>query len=197
MLTTNVRSAVEAWSHTSPTVKKWTKHTVAKHISIGGMGPTPVGTAMHVADVMEQWVEEAGVDGFNLVSSFPFIDACTSSSNSLLPIVHLARSTVPSSAVSNPNSTDTHTFISYNSDLNISPFQPYVLFPQSFKDIIDLLLPELRARGLFWDDYAVPGGTYRENFYQSKGQTGPLKEHVASTYRWRAGVEEGDHRVPG
>ncbi|KAI2471842.1 Nitrilotriacetate monooxygenase component A/pristinamycin IIA synthase subunit A [Annulohypoxylon bovei var. microspora] len=71
----------------------------------------------------------------------------------------------------------------------------YALFPQSFKDISELLIPELRRRGLFWDDYAVPGGTYRENFYQKPGQTGPLDEHIASTYRWKAGVPPGEHII--
>lgn len=74
--------------------------------------------------------------------------------------------------------------------------QAYALFPQSFKDVIDLLLPELKSRGLFWDDYAVPGGTYRENFYGKPGQSGPLDEHVASTYRWKAGVDAKDHKIP-
>ncbi|OTB04324.1 hypothetical protein M426DRAFT_11701 [Hypoxylon sp. CI-4A] len=71
----------------------------------------------------------------------------------------------------------------------------YALFPQSFKDIIELLIPELRSRGLFWDDYAVPGGTYRENFYQKPGQTYPLDEHIASTYRWKAGVPSEEHVI--
>jgi hypothetical protein len=74
--------------------------------------------------------------------------------------------------------------------------QAYALFPQSFQEINDLLLPELRSRGLFWHDYAVPGGTYRENFYAKKGQRGPLDEHVASKYRWKAGVDAKDHAIP-
>lgn len=74
--------------------------------------------------------------------------------------------------------------------------QAYALFPQSFKDIIELLLPELRKRGLFWDDYAVPGGTYRENFYRRAGQSGPLDEHVAASYRWKAGVPEAEAEIP-
>lgn len=61
---------------------------------------------------------------------------------------------------------------------------------------MNLLLPELRKRGLFWSDYAVPDGTYRENFYQRKGQTGPLEEHTAAKYRWKAGVEKDDHAIP-
>ena len=51
--------------------------------------------------------------------------------------------------------------------------------------MIELLLPELRARGMFWDDYAVQGGTYRENLYKQKGQSGLLPDHPASNYRWR------------
>jgi hypothetical protein len=74
--------------------------------------------------------------------------------------------------------------------------QAYALFPQSFHDVIELLLPELRSRGMFWDEYAVPSGTYRENFYATKGQKGPLDEHIASTYRWKAGVDAEDHAIP-
>lgn len=46
---------------------KWTKLTVAQHITVGGLGATVVGTATHVADEFERWVEEADVDGFNIV----------------------------------------------------------------------------------------------------------------------------------
>ncbi len=59
---------MEAWSHSSPSVHKWTKHTVAAHLSLGGLGATPVGTPQQVADELERWVEEADVDGFNFVS---------------------------------------------------------------------------------------------------------------------------------
>lgn len=74
--------------------------------------------------------------------------------------------------------------------------QAYTLFPQSFKDIVELLLPELKKRGLFWDDYAVPAGTYRENFYRNPGQSGPPPEHVASTFRWKAGVSAEEAVIP-
>ncbi|AEO64655.1 uncharacterized protein THITE_2110940 [Thermothielavioides terrestris NRRL 8126] len=135
-----VRSTVEGYARFAPTNSKWTKHTVAEHVSIGGNGPVLVGTPAQVADGLEAWVREADVDGFNFA---------------------------------------------------------YVLFPQSFKDIIDLLLPELRRRGLFWDDYAVPGGTYRENFYGVAGQKYPPAEHVAAKYRWAAGVPASEHQIPG
>lgn len=72
----------------------------------------------------------------------------------------------------------------------------YALFPGSFQDIIELLLPELKARDLFWDGYAVEGGTYRENFYGKTGQKTPLDEHVASKYHWKAGVPAGEARIP-
>ncbi|KAK3689290.1 luciferase-like domain-containing protein [Podospora appendiculata] len=134
-----VRSTVEAYARFSPSNAKWTKHTVAEHVSIGGNGPIFVGTAAQVADGLETWVEETDVDGFNFA---------------------------------------------------------YALFPQSFQDIIELLLPELRKRGLFWDDYAAPGGTYRENFYGKPGQKYPLDEHVASTYQWKAGVPASEHVIP-
>ncbi|OQD82579.1 hypothetical protein PENANT_c021G11332 [Penicillium antarcticum] len=134
-----IRSAVEGWSKATPEVDKWTKATVGQHITVGGLGATPVGTAAQVADKMERWVEEADVDGFNLA---------------------------------------------------------YVVKPGSFKDIIDLLIPELRRRGLFWDDYAVPRGTYRENLYSEPGQSGPRADHPASKYRWNAGVDPSDAPIP-
>lgn len=133
------RSTVEGYARFSPATSKWTKHTIAEHVSIGGNGPIFVGTPAHVADGLETWVREADVDGFNFA---------------------------------------------------------YALFPDSFNDIIELLLPELRSRGLIWEDYAVPGGTYRENFYAKFDQKGPLEEHIAARYRWKAGVPAEEHIIP-
>ncbi|KAF2089099.1 xenobiotic compound monooxygenase, DszA family [Saccharata proteae CBS 121410] len=62
----------------------------------------------------------------------------------------------------------------------------YAIMPQSFKDVIELLIPELRRRGLFWDGYEFPGATLRENLSLKKGQTKPAADHPASTYLWRA-----------
>ncbi|KAH8703157.1 putative xenobiotic compound monooxygenase, DszA family [Talaromyces proteolyticus] len=134
-----IRSAVEGWSKASPGVAKWTKLTVAQHITVGGLGTTSVGTPEQVADELERWVREADVDGFNFA---------------------------------------------------------YALKPGSFVDIIELLLPELRKRGLFWNDYAVQGGTYRENFFGKQGQSGPRDDHPAAKYRWKAGVDAADHKIP-
>lgn len=63
-----VRSTVEGYARFSPGTSKWTKHTVAEHVSIGGNGPVLVGTPSQVADGLQIWVDEAGVDGFNIVS---------------------------------------------------------------------------------------------------------------------------------
>ncbi len=62
----------------------------------------------------------------------------------------------------------------------------YALMPHTFRDVVDLLLPVLRARGIFWDDYAVPGGTYRENLYARPGLARPPADHPAAAYHWKA-----------
>lgn len=150
-----IRSAVEGWSKSSPSVKKWTRHTVAKHITVGGLGATVVGTPEQVADEFERWIDEADVDGFNIVS-------------------------IPS--------------FKYMASTNIC--QAYAIKPGTFVDVIELLLPELRKRGLFHDEYAVEGGTYRENIYETAGQKRPRKDHAAYRYQWQAGVAKEDHKIP-
>ena len=66
-----VRSTVAAYAKFSPGTSKWTRDTIAEHISIGGNGPVIVGTAEQVADGLQRWVDEADVDGFNLFVSGP------------------------------------------------------------------------------------------------------------------------------
>ncbi|KAK5706642.1 hypothetical protein LTR97_001632 [Elasticomyces elasticus] len=39
----------------------------------------------------------------------------------------------------------------------------YVSNPGTFEDVVDLLVPELQKRGIMWQDYAKPEGTFREN----------------------------------
>ncbi|RJE20919.1 xenobiotic compound monooxygenase [Aspergillus sclerotialis] len=63
----------------------------------------------------------------------------------------------------------------------------YASIPDTFDDIIKYLIPELQSRGIFHTDYAVRGGTFRENMYGEKGQTRLPAAHPGSKYVWRAG----------
>lgn len=63
---------------------------------------------------------------------------------------------------------------------NLSP----IVQPQSWEDIVNLLVPELQGRGMYWDDYEVPGGTLRENV-QGRGNSRLRVDHVGSTYKFK------------
>ena len=63
---------------------------------------------------------------------------------------------------------------------NLSP----VVQPLSWVDIVDILVPELQRRGLYWDDYDVPSGTLRENA-QGKGTRHLRTDHIGSTYKFQ------------
>ena len=59
------RTALENITRADPQ-RNWTVRQVAEHVSIGGIGPVIVGSPATVADQLESWVDETGVDGFNL-----------------------------------------------------------------------------------------------------------------------------------
>jgi len=99
------RAALENFTKADPT-RAWTVREVAAHVAIGGMGPVFVGAAADVADAMEAFIAQTGVDGFNLA---------------------------------------------------------YAVLPESFTDIVDLLIPELQRRGLYKTAYAP--GTLREKLF--------------------------------
>jgi alkanesulfonate monooxygenase SsuD/methylene tetrahydromethanopterin reductase-like flavin-dependent oxidoreductase (luciferase family) len=46
--------------------KKWTVRDLAEFVAIGGRGPVIVGSPATVVDELERWMEESGVDGFNI-----------------------------------------------------------------------------------------------------------------------------------
>jgi alkanesulfonate monooxygenase SsuD/methylene tetrahydromethanopterin reductase-like flavin-dependent oxidoreductase (luciferase family) len=58
----------------------------------------------------------------------------------------------------------------------------YVTNPASFEDVVYLLRPELVKRGLMWEDYEAPGGTFRENLY-GPGQKTLRDDHYGSTFK--------------
>ena len=53
--------------------------------------------------------------------------------------------------------------------------------PGSYEDVVDLLIPELQRRGMYWLDYPKPGGTLRENM-SGKGSRLP-DNHPAAIHR--------------
>jgi FMN-dependent oxidoreductase (nitrilotriacetate monooxygenase family) len=112
-------SALEAFTTADPD-RKWTVREIARHAAIGGRGPVLIGSAEQVADEMNAWVEETGIDGFNLA---------------------------------------------------------YALTPGTFRDIADLVVPELQARGLFKHDYAK--GTFREKLF-GRGARLPVSHPAAA-----------------
>lgn len=61
-----ITSIMSAFTTTSDQVPKWTPRVVGEKGSIGGLGPVCVGTPEVVADEMERWIEEGGLDGFNV-----------------------------------------------------------------------------------------------------------------------------------
>jgi alkanesulfonate monooxygenase len=60
-----IRSALENFTVSDPG-RVWTVGELARHNSIGGRGPVFVGSPSQVADEMESWVDNTGIDGFNL-----------------------------------------------------------------------------------------------------------------------------------
>jgi hypothetical protein len=62
--------------------------------------------------------------------------------------------------------------------------------PGSFEDIVDLLIPELQKRGIYWTDYAAPSGTARENLHSKPGEALLPREHPGGKMRWDAAPTE-------
>ena len=55
----------------------------------------------------------------------------------------------------------------------------YAVTPGTFEDIVEFIIPELRKRGLYQEEYAQ--GTLRQKLF-GKGDRLP-KEHIGSQYR--------------
>jgi alkanesulfonate monooxygenase len=59
------RTAMDNITRADPD-RVWTVREVAQHVGIGGIGPVVVGTPEKVADDIEAWVDQTGVDGLNV-----------------------------------------------------------------------------------------------------------------------------------
>lgn len=62
------QSALAAFTKLDPS-RTWTVRELAQFIAIGGRGPVIVGSPNTVADELERWMREGGVDGFNISSA--------------------------------------------------------------------------------------------------------------------------------
>jgi dimethyl-sulfide monooxygenase len=60
----SLRTTLE--SLTAGSDRQWTVREVIRNRCIGGLGPVLVGGPKKVADELERWADEGGVDGFNL-----------------------------------------------------------------------------------------------------------------------------------
>jgi len=67
----------------------------------------------------------------------------------------------------------------------------YVTTPGTFEDVVDLLIPELRRRGLY-PEKIEDGLTAREKVY-GKGQARLRDDHAGNTYRYDVYQEEAPH----
>lgn len=68
----------------------------------------------------------------------------------------------------------------------------YVTTPGTFEEVVDLLIPELRKRGLYPNLEEVHGLTAREKIY-GKGQSGLRDDHPGSKYKYNVYVEESPY----
>jgi len=59
------RSALASFSAADPG-RRWTVREAARFIGLGGRGPVLVGDPAQVADQLEAWQDDTGIDGFNL-----------------------------------------------------------------------------------------------------------------------------------
>ncbi|SDT59903.1 LLM class flavin-dependent oxidoreductase [Actinoplanes derwentensis] len=121
--TDGIRGMVELFTTLDPS-RTWTPRAIGEFVGVGGGGPVIVGSPSTVADELERWADESGVDGFNIADPVP---------------------------------------------------------PVTFRDFVDLAVPELQRRGLVRTSYE--GTTLRENFY-GPGQTRVRDDHPAAAYRF-------------
>lgn len=106
----------------------WTKRKLLQQLELGGRYASIVGAPDRIADELESWVADTGIDGYNLTRT---------------------------------------------------------VTPESFEDIVNLVIPVLQERGSYKRDYAQ--GTLREKLFQ-RGATLP-QEHVGAGFRAGAAVE--------
>ena len=63
-----IQTFVEGFTKADPN-KVWTLREVAQFLGVGGFAPIEIGSPETIADAMEKWIDETGIDGFNLIHS--------------------------------------------------------------------------------------------------------------------------------
>lgn len=63
-----IQSMISAWTATVPGTEgvEWTKKHVLQQLAISGAHPRAIGSPETVANIMQTWIDEARVDGFNI-----------------------------------------------------------------------------------------------------------------------------------
>lgn len=67
------QTMVDLFSKMDPD-KEWTPRDIAEFIGIGGTGPTIVGSPTTVADELTRWMNQTGIDGYNLGHAVKYQD---------------------------------------------------------------------------------------------------------------------------
>lgn len=67
------RSALQSFTSMDPD-RRWTIADLAAYMTIGGRGPVIIGSGKTVVDELERWIDEAGVDGFNVDYALRSVD---------------------------------------------------------------------------------------------------------------------------
>ncbi|MFD5658247.1 LLM class flavin-dependent oxidoreductase [Streptomyces hirsutus] len=65
-----IQSIPANFTKADPT-RAWTPRQIAEHMAVSSFGPVVVGSPQTVADELERWIDEAGIDGFNLTDILP------------------------------------------------------------------------------------------------------------------------------
>ena len=99
------QSALESFTVSEPD-RRWKIREIAEFVGLGGRAPVVVGSPTQVANLLQRWIEETDVDGFNLA---------------------------------------------------------YAVMPETYENIIDLLVPELQHRGVYKKEYRP--GSLREKLF--------------------------------
>jgi FMN-dependent oxidoreductase (nitrilotriacetate monooxygenase family) len=68
--TDGIRGVLDMYTRLDPD-KRWTPRAIAEFLGIGGGGAVIVGGPTTVADELERWFEEGGIDGFNMTDPMP------------------------------------------------------------------------------------------------------------------------------